>query len=314
MDNSTSPSAQPAEAAVKKVGDLLRQARIDQNLQHDEISKNLCIRTVHLRAIEDGNFKELPALVYARGFVKSYAEYLKLDSNFILSHFQTETADQNLDPDFHYNAPTPVEKYRPTKSAVMAGIAAFVFLIAVWNILTTEQVSETVSLPQEQSLEAADQIPPADEYPASSTPPSASSFPLQQEPASSVTLTGPLDPMPQAQNQQPVAPIAGSVQTDPVSSAPAAVLVAPALVLEATQDVWVEIKDANYTILFSRVLRSGENYTVPASYHKTAKLLTANGGGLRVKSGGTVLGVLGNPGEVVNGISLDPQEITRHIR
>ena len=45
-----------------------------------------------LKALEEGNFKILPALPFAKGFVRSYSAYLKLDPDQMVQLFLEEKA------------------------------------------------------------------------------------------------------------------------------------------------------------------------------------------------------------------------------
>ena len=66
----------------------LRSIRKSKNIEINEISENTKINVEYLKAIEDGNFDSLP-YIYVRLFIKSYAEYLNIDSELILEKFQT---------------------------------------------------------------------------------------------------------------------------------------------------------------------------------------------------------------------------------
>ena len=61
------------------LGADLKAAREHKGLDLREVADELRIRHVHLQAIEEGYFDDLPGPVYAVGFVRSYAEYLGLD-------------------------------------------------------------------------------------------------------------------------------------------------------------------------------------------------------------------------------------------
>jgi flagellar biosynthesis protein FlhG len=58
----------------------LRRVREAQGIELEAISKKTKISLSHLRAIENDSFSELPAEVYARGFVSQVAQLLGLDA------------------------------------------------------------------------------------------------------------------------------------------------------------------------------------------------------------------------------------------
>jgi cytoskeleton protein RodZ len=62
------------------IGEVLKSARTQKQLTIGEVSTAIRVNKKYIQAMEDGNFLILPSLVYAKGFVKAYAEFLELDS------------------------------------------------------------------------------------------------------------------------------------------------------------------------------------------------------------------------------------------
>jgi flagellar biosynthesis protein FlhG len=60
-------------------GALLRKLRESQGIELHEISERTKIARMHLGAIEEELYGELPALVYVRGFLTELAKYLRVD-------------------------------------------------------------------------------------------------------------------------------------------------------------------------------------------------------------------------------------------
>jgi hypothetical protein len=63
----------------------LRKARMARGLSLTEISRRTRIGVGHLRKIDDGDLRGLPAGFYARSFVRAYAEAVGLDGDLVLS-------------------------------------------------------------------------------------------------------------------------------------------------------------------------------------------------------------------------------------
>lgn len=75
---------------MKITGELLKSERIKLKLSQQDISFALKLSSRTINAIEEGDLESLPAKTFVRGFVKSYAEMLKLDPAMVLSQFQEE--------------------------------------------------------------------------------------------------------------------------------------------------------------------------------------------------------------------------------
>ena len=75
---------------MKITGELLKSERIKLKLSQQDIAFALKLSPRTINAIEEGDLNSLPAKTFVRGFVKSYAEMLKLDPAMVLSQFQEE--------------------------------------------------------------------------------------------------------------------------------------------------------------------------------------------------------------------------------
>lgn len=98
---------------MKKTGEILKAAREAKGLSLNEVGLSLKISSKVLKAIEDGDEKQLPAKTFLRGFVKSYATLLHLDADQVLEQFYQEMGSTRPQP---YIRPTttPTEKEVPT--------------------------------------------------------------------------------------------------------------------------------------------------------------------------------------------------------
>lgn len=316
------PAAETANPL--SVGARLRAARLAQPLPLEDIANQLCIRAVHLRALENGDYAALPALVYARGFVRSYAEFLKIDPTPILTQFRLETADQEetLDPVL---LPSSDQQQLPSKGLIIAAAVVVVLITILWSTVNTPVASDTAPLEvagtttdlMQNEGDGADRIEPSANAqlqvfapvdtapPAQSTPPIMTVTPpltapiVTVQPVSAAPATNPA-PAPLA------APLAQATAANPVT--PPVVVPNTGITLVAESDAWIEVTAPTGEVIFSRVLRTGQNYNLPERLYGSF-LSTGNAGGLRVSLKGQNLGTLGKPGEVVNNIILDAAEI-----
>ncbi len=87
------------------IGQQLRQAREARSLSLEQVAQATRMRVRYLEALEAGDIQSLPSLAQARGFLRSYAEYLRLDVTALLTDLE-----QSVKPDQATQivpAPTP---------------------------------------------------------------------------------------------------------------------------------------------------------------------------------------------------------------
>ena len=77
---------------MPSVAEQLREAREKRKLTVYDIAAATKIRTDHVRALEEGNYPVFAAAVYIRGFVRSYANLVKLDVPRLMSDLDAELA------------------------------------------------------------------------------------------------------------------------------------------------------------------------------------------------------------------------------
>lgn len=153
--------------------------------------------------------------------------------------------------------------------------------------------------------------------------------PALPSPAPAATETAAAQPAVPAATPAPQVAAAPQVQPAPATPLPAAMALAdrplgaalaneppaPAvpgpgdtrIMLRASADSWVQIRDRQGGLVMTRVMAAGETYAVPAQDGQ--RLTTGNAGGLQVEVDGQPVASLGGPGQVVRNIALDPQKL-----
>jgi cytoskeleton protein RodZ len=113
------------------IGADLKAGRVRLGQDIPDLANILRIRSEHLLAVEQGRFSDLPAPVYAVGFVRTYAEYVGLNGEDAIRRFKEEA--QGLPHHTNLSFPTPEEESRVPKGwlLALAGIAA-VLVYAGW--------------------------------------------------------------------------------------------------------------------------------------------------------------------------------------
>ena len=91
-DNAAAREESPA--AAETLGCYLKRHRLQQKLELEDIARKIRVQTTALQAIEEDNHAALPAEVFTRGFIKSYARHLGLDPEEALDWHIRQTAEK----------------------------------------------------------------------------------------------------------------------------------------------------------------------------------------------------------------------------
>jgi cytoskeleton protein RodZ len=95
---------------VFEIGSSLRAAREHRQLQLSEVERATHIRARYLSALEDERFDALPGTAYAKGFLRTYADFLGLDGPLFVDAFNERFAPAELP-----EAPPPVRVQKPRR-------------------------------------------------------------------------------------------------------------------------------------------------------------------------------------------------------
>lgn len=134
---------------MESIGEKLKSIRESRKISIKEVAADTNISALYIEALEDEDFDKFPGETYVIGFLKSYSEYLKLDTDEIIMLYKGYKIGESA---------TPLEELtRPTKSSLMlllgnffeaykniffyAGVA-LISLFIVWGIwsLTRDDV------------------------------------------------------------------------------------------------------------------------------------------------------------------------------
>lgn len=74
---------------MESLGKYLKNERVALNISLEDISKFTKIREGYLKAIEEERFDLLPPSFYVKGYLKTYAKYLGLDSKDVIIKYQS---------------------------------------------------------------------------------------------------------------------------------------------------------------------------------------------------------------------------------
>jgi helix-turn-helix protein len=135
------------------IGETLREARLRRGVDVAEVSARTKIRTKYLRALENDDFGQLPGPTYVRTFLRTYADYLGLDSHLLVEEYRVRHPDPPDEEPLTPFAPTPSSargepgrvRVRPPRSPrppaspaalVVGGVLGLIVLFLVIGLLT----------------------------------------------------------------------------------------------------------------------------------------------------------------------------------
>jgi len=115
----------------RTVGEILLEAREKVGLSLEDISGETKIPKRMLEYLETDNFDAFPARVYARGFLKSYAELLGLDVDYILNKFEVQTTQDHKSRGDMWEIETEVVEERIAPPGLIKKVLVAIVVIVV---------------------------------------------------------------------------------------------------------------------------------------------------------------------------------------
>jgi cytoskeleton protein RodZ len=137
--NANADSGAPLMGA--SAGILLRTAREANGMSIDAVAQQLKLAPRQVRALEEGDFTQLPGRTFVRGFIRNYARLVRLDAETVLGALPAGDVTPNLEsPALHATAPTIGElptteppKHGWTRWAIPLTLIAIIAATATWE-------------------------------------------------------------------------------------------------------------------------------------------------------------------------------------
>lgn len=127
------------------VGAMLQRARLSAGYDLRDVAQNLRVRTAYLEAIEAGRYNDLPGRTYAIGFVRGYAELMRLDAPALVNQFKTETVGLAGRTELVFPSPPP-EGRIPGGAILFVSVLVALIAYGVWyySSVTEKGIAELV--------------------------------------------------------------------------------------------------------------------------------------------------------------------------
>jgi cytoskeletal protein RodZ len=275
-----SPPSKTAEQIFINIGKQLRERRELISLTIDEVELHTKLRTVFVKALEEGALDKLPSPVQTRGMLANYASFLDMDVDVILLQFADALQAKRREK----YSETPREKIETEVKAsipllrgfiagdLVFGIAMIVVIVALglWGIgLVINSTNEVDVEPTAPSIVDVLAEAPVD------TPLANETFePVNEEPLST---------------SEPGTEVIATPTINVNANVTVSIL--------AVERAFVRIS-VDGELVFEGRIAPQETQSYEAE--EQIQILTGNAAALRVTYNGRDLGLLGNVGEVVN--------------
>jgi cytoskeleton protein RodZ len=258
--------AATASTGAESAGAMLRRARQAQGLHIAVLAAALKVSPHKLELLESDRFDELPGVTFVRALAQAMCRHLKIDPEPILAQLPSsmplqprlEKVARGLNTPFREHGMDREPGQAPPWMQPMVWLPALLVLLALafwfappqWNPLQRDAspFGSVTSAPDGTATSAAT---------SATTSESAAVRPAAPAASETVSLTS-ADSLRAAPARPASAPaVVDTVHSAPVAESPSAAA-SGALVLRATEDSWVEIRDASGAVLLSRALAAGE--------------------------------------------------------
>jgi len=250
-------------------GERLREARTKLGLTLDSASARTRIRRDYLEALETMDPRGLPAQAYAIGYLRTYARFLEMDDVALVEQFKGEADTQT-----GRGTPTAHQQQREIKlPRGLIGVVLILILVALvawWysNAISGETVFDDIPPPPDDVLSQFD---------------GNETFSSELTRVASADIWANLPSLNPSQDE------------------------IPDIILRASAPVFLEVRDSDGRILFSRELGVDEIYR-PIS-EPGITVTAEDGGRIMVEVEGSETRPLGEPGQPVTDSPLFADEV-----
>ena len=126
-------------SSLKRIGNFIKEARVSRNQSVEELASDLKIGTHQLQAIEEGNQDLLPEKVFIKAMVRRIAEKLKIDTEFIMSEFNTERKEVKVE-EIVQEVAIKVKKNKSINNQTSMGFIVFIFISGILGLLASSLI------------------------------------------------------------------------------------------------------------------------------------------------------------------------------
>jgi cytoskeleton protein RodZ len=248
-------------------GAMLSAAREELNLSVSDVARHLKLSPAQVEALEEGAYDRLPGRVFVRGFLRNYAKLLGIDPQPLLRSIEHEMPQPAIVEEAPQSAEVVMPREQPARwpMQILFAAMAIVGALAIYEFGFNEprgdaKEAETTATPggDAATAEASLTTAPVPPRATPSTPaPASSAAAAKAAPSVAAPSVAAVPAAPGARAQGEL------VATAPAADAAKAPAAGQrALQLKFDVESWVEIRDRNDKIIFSKLNRAGSEERV----------------------------------------------------
>jgi cytoskeleton protein RodZ len=262
MSDSEAENIPSASVDTESPGVLLKRAREKLKLTPEAISTRLRLSKKVIKHIENDEYENLPAAIFVKGYLKSYANMVDLPNETIINAYQNYVKATETDISLSTAHLKPFEKNQPFTGLLLFGGILIAVLAAAGYWYAVQPSTETIAKNDAADASSATSRLAFEEEPQSLD--TASN--LSEQPAT--TLNEPADEPETTAVEEEELPEATTSQSAMVEGTVEPEVVPPAtpgkneLILEFKGDSWVDISDAQGKRLVYRMVKAGDKRVV----------------------------------------------------
>lgn len=270
-------------------------ARKNKNLTIQEASQILNIPKTIIEKLENGDLTEINSNIFIMGHIRTYLNLIEIDPKLLFDNYQIK--EVNLNKEIQ-NIIVPYKFKLSKKFILCISIILFFFIIIIYrefnklkteniiisedNVFNNTEISKDKvdkNISKEKKIEDIDTIE------------------KEEETVDTIYEKKTISPT----NIEDINNIEDIKEIEEINF----------LLIEATEDSWIEVKDIKSKVIMSKIVKKNETIKLP--YQKDLILVTGNAGGIVIKINNKTINTLGKSGEVKRNISLNLENLIKYI-
>jgi hypothetical protein len=143
------------------IGNLLRTERLKKKLEIVDVEQATGIRAMYVKALEEGRYDVLPGVVYVKGFIRNYGNYLELDGGHLVQLYTEANAKTEQLPIGESPVATTAEVRTGSGKKTLSVVAvALILIAAAWGLYEWQKGLTPQHDPAPQSRPVATAVAP----------------------------------------------------------------------------------------------------------------------------------------------------------